>query len=193
MTFSSKIHGIVFVLLLAIGASTIWVFVVPSLILLPLHFQYVVRLRRKYIQFWTGFYLDFASSLLVGFCGTKVYLYGKNLSALSDTGRIVISNHMTRVDWMFVGWCYNAFSDLNRNCHVILKESLKSVPIFGWTMQMMVYIFLERSREKDIPHIRRSLHYLRGCDPDTSILIFPEGSDLSEENIEKNNKCKLIL
>mmetsp|Transcript_20654 Transcript_20654/g.34747 ORF Transcript_20654/g.34747 Transcript_20654/m.34747 type:complete len:288 (-) Transcript_20654:2975-3838(-) len=59
---------------------------------------------------------------------------------------------------------------------------------------MSHYIFLQRKRDTDIPHIRRMLHFLMALVPsvgDThsmlSLLIFPEGTDLSESNVMKSN------
>ncbi len=185
------IRGILFFLLVVPGAFASWFFSCISILLMPIPFKSVIAFRRNYIRFFTGVFLDYASSILIFYCGTKVYIYSNDNSILNDTGHVVISNHKTRIDWMFVGWCYNIFSRVrNEKCHVILKESLKSIPIFGWTMQMMLYIFLERDRTQDIPHISRSLKYLREHDPDTSLLLFPEGTDLCDSNLEKSHKCK---
>ena len=91
---------------------------------------------------------------------------------------------------MFAGWCYSSYFNLNSNLRVILKESLRSVPLFGWGMQIMMYIFLSRKKEKDVPYIRKMLSYLlcTGCTP--SLFLFPEGTDLNESNKKKSNACK---
>ena len=71
---------------------------------------------------------------------------------------------------------------------MILKKSLKVVPIFGWCMQCMMYIFLERKREDDLPKMKHVISYLLTMNRSKSnIFIFPEGTDLSISNITKSN------
>ena len=94
---------------------------------------------------------------------------------------------------MFAGWYYALHLDLNANLRVILKESLRSVPIYGWAMQVMLYIFLSRKREMDIPYIKRMLTYLLCTGPAPSILLFPEGTDLNDSNKKKSNACKCFI
>lgn len=93
---------------------------------------------------------------------------------------------------MFAGWYYAFHLNLNADLRVILKESLRSVPIYGWSMQIMMYIFLSRKREQDIPYIRRILSYLLCTGHAPSLLLFPEGTDLNENNKKKSNACKLL-
>jgi hypothetical protein len=57
-------------------------------------------------------------------------------------------------------------------------------------MQIMMYIFLTRKKENntDIPHISNMITYLIKSSPKKpSLLLFPEGTDLSNSNIDKNN------
>ena len=91
---------------------------------------------------------------------------------------------------MFAGWCYASIFNLNSSLRVILKDSLRSVPLFGWAMQIMMYIFLSRKREIDVPHIKRMFSYLLCTGATPSLLLFPEGTDLSESNKKKSNACK---
>jgi 1-acyl-sn-glycerol-3-phosphate acyltransferase len=92
--------------------------------------------------------------------------------------------------YLSLGWCYGSIMGTNSKIRMILKESLRSVPIFGWCMQLMMYIFLTRKREDDIPHIQSAVNYLINSSSNPAIFIFPEGTDLSESNIIKSNKCK---
>ena len=91
---------------------------------------------------------------------------------------------------MFAGWCYASKFNLNSSLRIILKDSLRSVPLFGWAMQITMYIFLSRKREMDIPHIKRTLSYLLCTGATPSLFLFPEGTDLSESNKKKSNTCK---
>lgn len=94
---------------------------------------------------------------------------------------------------MFAGWYYALYFDMNADFRVILKESLRSVPIYGWAMQIMMYIFVSRKREEDIPYLRKILSYLVCTGHSPSLLLFPEGTDLNESNKKKSNACKFFL
>ena len=94
---------------------------------------------------------------------------------------------------MFAGWCYASKFNLNSSLRIILKDSLRSVPLFGWAMQIMMYIFLSRKREMDIPHIKRMLSYLLCTGATPTLFLFPEGTDLSESNKKKSNACKYFI
>jgi len=73
---------------------------------------------------------------------------------------------------------------------IVLKDSLKSIPGFGWAMQMFLFVFLARNdRVKDLRHIKRLLGYCvdKGEVPPT-LLLFPEGTNISRENLEKAHR-----
>jgi lysocardiolipin and lysophospholipid acyltransferase len=89
---------------------------------------------------------------------------------------------------MYVGWCYGSMIGVISNVVIILKDALRTVPIFGWLMQLGLYIFLRRQRDLDLPHITRMLSYLVSVGSHPSLLLFPEGTDLSESNIAKSNQ-----
>jgi 1-acyl-sn-glycerol-3-phosphate acyltransferase len=57
-------------------------------------------------------------------------------------------------------------------------------------MQMMLYIFLTRHREQDIPRISECLKYLAKSAIAPAVFIFPEGTDLSPSNVLKSAQCK---
>jgi lysocardiolipin and lysophospholipid acyltransferase len=88
---------------------------------------------------------------------------------------------------MYVGWCYSSMINAADHLTIILKDPLRSVPIFGWATQLLMFIFLSRNRDADVPHIVRMLNYLYAVEARPSVLIFPEGTDLSPENLEKSN------
>jgi 1-acyl-sn-glycerol-3-phosphate acyltransferase len=80
---------------------------------------------------------------------------------------------------------------------IILKESLKYVPILGWGMQFFSFIFLSRNWTKDRERFAHRLQKLRrpqGKDPNTGkevynpmwMLIFPEGTNLSVNGRRKS-------
>lgn len=98
---------------------------------------------------------------------------------------VVIMNHRTRLDWMYLfSFLYHS-RVLNRQ-KITLKAAIKWIPVLGWSLQTAGYIFLNRKAEDDEKYIRRSLTYFEelGCKP--NILIFPEGTDLSPGNLKRS-------
>ena len=87
---------------------------------------------------------------------------------------------------------------------IILKESLKYVPILGWGMQFFSFIFLSRNWTKDRERFAHRLgklkrrqssnhHHNNGSDSKTTatynpmwMLIFPEGTNLSPNARKKS-------
>eukprot|EP00939_MAST-03C_sp_MAST-3C-sp1_P003055 g3055.t1 len=103
---------------------------------------------------------------------------------------LVICNHRTRLDWMFL-WSY--FSRINalESLKIVLKAGLKSVPFIGWAMQCFRFIFLSRSSkywDRDKAYVSSVLQSFGNVYPDLRLLVFPEGTDLSVSNIEKGKK-----
>lgn len=187
------IRGVVFFILMNITAITSFYLLAPWIITMILPFPIIYRIRRMYIYCINYMYFCFAATLLVYISHTKIYLHIRDLELLSSRNILILSNHRTRVDWMYSGWCYMAYmglfgqgdgglSSATSTCgtlysclqclsenvfvanyplvHFILKDALKYIPFFGWCMQCLVYIFLSRDRDKDLPHISRCLSYL---------------------------------
>ena len=182
--------GLFFIVFLTLGASVSWILISPTVLFMMIPSRSVISIRRQWISFVSGIFFDFAAVLLT-LLGTKVYVYSDSEEILTDTGVVILSNHRTRVDWMYAGWLYGYIIGVNPDQRVILKDALRSVPIYGWCMQIMMYIFLTRKKENntDIPHISNMITYLnKSSTSKPSLLLFPEGTDLSKSNIEKNNE-----
>lgn len=183
------IKGLFFIIFLTLGATASWILITPTILFMMIPLYSIISIRRQWISFVSGIFFDFAAILLV-LLGTKVFVYSDNEDILKDNGVVILSNHRTRVDWMYAGWVYGYIIGVNPDQRVILKDALRSVPIYGWSMQIMMYIFLTRKKENntDIPHISNMITYLSKSSPvKPSLLLFPEGTDLSKSNIEKNN------
>jgi lysocardiolipin and lysophospholipid acyltransferase len=193
------LRGITFVLSLFIGLVITFIALLPWLFLMPIRNPAVQRFRRIYVIEWDRLYFCFASSVIEFVGGTKVFIhFNKNDNIFDDKNVIVLSNHRTRVDIIF-GWSYAAFHSVFPYIIVILKDSLKKIPFFGWCMQAVGFIFLGRNRDTDVPYIKRVLNYhLKQSDMvdrsssygDYWIYLFPEGTDLSESRKQKSHECK---
>jgi hypothetical protein len=72
--------------------------------------------------------------------------------------------------------------------YIILKESLKNIPIIGWSCQFYNFIFLARNWEEDKQRFQKALSKLNKPDHPMWLIIFPEGTNLSETTREKSAK-----
>lgn len=113
---------------------------------------------------------------------------------------VLVANHQIYTDWLYLWWVsYTA--GLHGHLYIILKESLKYVPVIGPAMILFNFIFMARKWEKDQPRIRHRLQTLNArhggpmsgsegsgqCDP-MWLLIFPEGTNLSRNTRNQSAK-----
>ena len=110
--------------------------------------------------------------------------YGQ-LETAFDERMILISNHQIYADWLFIWWAAYT-SRMHGAIYIILKDSLKWVPVIGPAMQLFGFIFMARNWEKDRPALE---HRLKQLEKDAEwpmwLLIYPEGTNLSPTTIEK--------
>ena len=85
---------------------------------------------------------------------------------------------------------------MHGHVYIILKETLKKVPILGPGMMFFGFIFMSRKMETDKPRMKHRLGKLKqvhsgplsgsaGLDP-MWLLIFPEGTNLSNNGRRKS-------
>ncbi|KAK4497652.1 hypothetical protein PRZ48_010305 [Zasmidium cellare] len=100
---------------------------------------------------------------------------------------ILMGNHQLYTDWLYLWWI--AYTNkMHGRIYIILKESLKSVPIIGWGMQFYNFIFLSRKWEQDRYMFKKHLDHLKNPKDPMWLLIFPEGTNLSAVTREKSAK-----
>ncbi|GAB7346657.1 hypothetical protein MBLNU459_g1787t1 [Dothideomycetes sp. NU459] len=98
---------------------------------------------------------------------------------------VLMANHQLYTDWLYLWWI--AYTNkMHGRIYIILKESLKKIPIFGWSAQFYNFIFLARKWETDKPRFRRHLKQLSDPKDPMWLLIFPEGTNLSGVTREKS-------
>ncbi|KAH0558715.1 hypothetical protein GP486_004638 [Trichoglossum hirsutum] len=101
---------------------------------------------------------------------------------------IFIANHQLYSDWLYFWWIAYTNS-MHGHIFIILKESLKYIPIIGPGMMFYGFIFLARKWATDKPRFEHRLQKLKsshsgplsgskGLDP-MWLIIFPEGTNLS--------------
>ena len=85
---------------------------------------------------------------------------------------------------------------MHGHIYIILKESLKYVPVIGWGMMFYGFIFMSRKMATDQPRLAHRLKQLKarhsgpmsgteGLDP-MWLLIFPEGTNASDNGRRKS-------
>ncbi|CAF3924140.1 unnamed protein product, partial [Rotaria magnacalcarata] len=115
----------------------------------------------------------------------KIVVTGDDLT--NDKKRsLIILNHRTRLDWMFV-WMLHSRYKILKQLKIVLKAELKRVPFLGWSIQHAGYLFLERIWTKDQQKMKSVISYYKSCQTPLSLLIFPEGTNLNDETRIKSN------
>ncbi|EKX36980.1 hypothetical protein GUITHDRAFT_116847 [Guillardia theta CCMP2712] len=163
-------HGLVLILTLVwsalVGSMAL---IMPSLCLLVLPFDGSRMLYRQ----WSAYVAK-----------VKIVLSGDDLPYAEPA--MIVCNHRTRIDWMFM-WCLCLRLGLLNCMKIVLKDSLKSIPGFGWAMQSFLFVFLARDKSIDLKHMGEMLGYHTNNKLPLSLILFPEGTDLSPHNMAKSD------
>ena len=177
-----------------VGGMTLSAFVGSFFLILP---AIIVLLpisgARGVYRWWVGAtaaaWLTLAAALLEYIGGSRIVLTGELPTARTS---LLIANHHCRLDWMFV-WCVCVRARTCSTLRIVLKEQLKSAPFFGWAMQAFGFIFLKRNaRATDVARIERTLRYVASqarCA--ATLLLFPEGTDLSDANLARRDLAEI--
>lgn len=105
--------------------------------------------------------------LLEDLIGIKITVTGDDLT--NDKKRsLIILNHRTRLDWMFIWMVHSRFGILEQ-LKIVLKAALKRIPGPGWAMQHAAYLFLDRVWEKDQVTINNICGYYKSCQSPLSV------------------------
>ncbi|KAG0140539.1 hypothetical protein CROQUDRAFT_665047 [Cronartium quercuum f. sp. fusiforme G11] len=109
---------------------------------------------------------------------------GRVLSLNLPKRSVMMANHQIYADWLYI-WCLAYLGEIHGSIVIILKASLKWVPIVGPAMQLFSFIFLNRSWASDKASLTSDLmtmahQALNSPDRQSlSLLIFPEGTLVS--------------
>lgn len=110
---------------------------------------------------------------------------------------VMITNHQLYSDWLYLWWAAYA-SKMHGHVYIILKESLKYVPVLGPGMMFYGFVFMARNWARDKPRLQHRLQKLKGrhrgplsgsqaLDP-MWLMIFPEGTNLSANGRKSSKK-----
>ncbi|KAL2891106.1 putative acyltransferase [Ceratocystis lukuohia] len=111
---------------------------------------------------------------------------------------VLIANHQIYTDWLYLWWVgYANKLQMHGHIYIILKESLKMVPILGQGMQLYRFIFMSRKMSIDQPRLAYRLDKLkeRHVAPNGTeymnpmwLLLFPEGTNISPNSRPRSQK-----
>ena len=92
---------------------------------------------------------------------------------------ILVANHQIYTDWLYLWWIgYTA--GMHGRIYVVLKESLRRIPVIGWGMQFAQFIFLKRKWENDKPRLAAHLQKFNKANDPMWLMMFPEGTNLAD-------------
>ncbi|KAG9136915.1 hypothetical protein Leryth_020011 [Lithospermum erythrorhizon] len=151
-----------------------------------------------YIGFWTNIilrlfsirYSRVATSILFGswlalwpflfekINKTKVIFSGDSVPPKERV--LLISNHRTEVDWMYI-WDLALRKGSIGHVKYVLKNSLMKIPLFGWAFHAMEFIPVERKWETDQRVMRKILSTYKDPRESLWLVVFPEGTDYTEQ------------
>ncbi|KAE9040670.1 hypothetical protein PR003_g4280 [Phytophthora rubi] len=186
--------GVVFLAsLVATGWTAVAWVMTPCFLLAALPLPACLQTKRFYrrvTRFIQWAWMGQVVLLLEKLFGIQVRVYGDadtkaHENDMPQDRALWLSNHRTRIDWMLlwgVAWRTRTLHQLR----IVLKAPLRKIPIFGWAMQHFIFIFLQRRWADDQVNLRKLLPFLTSAEPEASYLMFPEGTDLSESNLEKS-------
>jgi len=101
----SLLTGVSLFVFLFLGALVSLILLLPTIILTLIHSLRVIRTKWKYIDTVSNQYFEFATSIIRIICGTEIYLYSADDILSNQNIGLIISNHVSRVDYMFLGFC----------------------------------------------------------------------------------------
>ena len=110
---------------------------------------------------------------------------------------VMIANHQVYTEWIYLWWI--AYTNkMHGHVYIILKESIKYIPIIGPGMMFYGFIFMARNWTKDKPRLQHRLQKLKTrhsasttgsqqLDP-MWLILFPEGTNLSANTVKRSRK-----
>ncbi|KAK3328035.1 acyltransferase-domain-containing protein [Cercophora scortea] len=109
---------------------------------------------------------------------------------------IMIANHQIYTDWLYLWWVgYANAPRMHGYLYIILKESLKYIPIIGPGMMLYGFIFMSRKMAVDQPRMAHRLRKLKQQHIAPTgekffnpmwLLLFPEGTNASQNGRDKS-------
>ncbi|KAH6622437.1 acyltransferase-domain-containing protein [Boeremia exigua] len=103
---------------------------------------------------------------------------------------VLVANHQIYTDWIYLWWSAYC-ARMHGHLYIVLKESIKYIPLLGTGMMLYRFIFLSRRWAVDKARLATRLETLSAPHPESAspenpagrdpmwLLLFPEGTNLS--------------
>nr|CAB3220646.1 1-acyl-sn-glycerol-3-phosphate acyltransferase gamma-like [Phallusia mammillata] len=119
--------------------------------------------------------------------GMEVYLYARpgEFEKLGTESIIAILNHRGQLDWV-VSWVVAEYSNILGMAKCIAKNSIRYIPVMGWSFWMAESVFLKRKIEKDKKTLEKGFKALASFKQPYWFLIFCEGTRFTPERHQKS-------
>ncbi|XP_064292164.1 lysocardiolipin acyltransferase 1-like isoform X2 [Plodia interpunctella] len=171
------------------------------------------KLYRKIVDVLFALWELYPVALFQCCINTQLHHYGDYVDP--DENTIIVMNHRTRVDWNYV-WIalYHATQDTARHVctckesldkkhsrdvfdrisggkskiKFVLKDELKMIPGMGWIMQLNFFLYVKRDWRADQLSLSQFVEYYKKLQYRCRLVLFPEGTDLSEDNKRRSDK-----
>ena len=168
------------------------------------------------VPIWINSMLNIFPPLAVSLTGSRISRILSNLSngdsskltqaqirkhIMTGPGtKLCIANHTIDTDFLIIwfllplispsalaGRSVPALSSLCGNVKIVLKDSLRALPVIGQGMKTLEFLFLTRSITADRINIENHFTKYLETTPDITVLIFPEGTTLNTRDVLKAN------
>jgi lysocardiolipin and lysophospholipid acyltransferase len=173
------VKGVIYLLwmliLAQLGATYILLPMFPLLWISP-------KIYRRFADYLGAWWFHVTVMMTQFGFGIKFVITG---DAIAETDRqaVYISNHRTRLDWLFL-WNYFFFGRQTTHEKIILKYPLKSLGPFGWAMQHLRFVFMKRNDPvHDINTLKDNFGAWSDQHYPVHLLLFPEGTDLDTRTL----------
>ncbi|KZT41410.1 hypothetical protein SISSUDRAFT_981995 [Sistotremastrum suecicum HHB10207 ss-3] len=103
---------------------------------------------------------------------------------------VMVANHQVSLcqpiycDWWYL-WAFTKWTGGSKDVIIVLKKSLKWIPVFGWAMQWFRFVFLARSWATDSKYFVKKLaevaDYAEKYDDPLFFMLYPEGTLVSKD------------
>lgn len=176
--------GGTFLFLLFYTALTGALTFIPMLMLM---FAYRLSLARWITDILVGAWLTFAPAVYELLYGVRITVTGDVSKLSKSTCSLVLLNHRTRLDWLFILSLQARYASLRR-FKISLKYPLRHIPGAGWAMQVAGFLFLKRTIEEDRFRIEHLLNHFKLWRSGPQFLLFPEGTDFRVDSLENSKR-----
>jgi lysocardiolipin and lysophospholipid acyltransferase len=146
------------------------------------------RVLRKYADTLQALYIVQIPAIIEAVFSTRIVVSGA--ASINQIARskslLVVANHRTRLDWLFLWHFVTRFLDPSLQ-KIVLKRQLERVPLLGLAVHLLNFLYLERNWTNDEARIERAINYWSASEHETQLLLFPEGTDFTPSNVAKSN------